>query len=166
MSEHRKAHAEFEPSSGDVFADLGFDRPAQETTRAELMLQIVRIVRERGLRQHEVASVLGIPQPKVSLLVRGRTAGFSTDRLLRFLNRLDQDVRIVVTAKASARGRARVAVVRGESAPRATKAPRGGRARDSSSDWQPITAAPNRRKVASRVKYADRGGRRSAAKRK
>ena len=64
MSERRKARAELEASSGDVFADLGFDDPAQETTRAELILQIVRIVRERGLRQNEAATLLGIPQPK------------------------------------------------------------------------------------------------------
>ena len=127
MSDGRKTPAGHEASSGNVFADLGFDSPVEETTKAELVVQIVRIVRERGLRQVEAASVLGIPQPKASLLLRGRTAGFSTDRLLRFLNRLDQDVRIVVSAKASARSSASVAVVRGDAAPRSTRRSRANR---------------------------------------
>jgi len=108
----KKARAEFELSSGNVFADLGFEHPEEELAKAQLIFQIVELVRARGLTQTAAARLLDLPQPKVSLLLRGRPAGFSTDRLIRFLNRLDQDIEIVIRAKASTRRAARVRVVR------------------------------------------------------
>jgi predicted XRE-type DNA-binding protein len=108
----RKTAPAFEPSSGNVFADLGFEHPEEELAKAQLILQIVELVRARGLTQTAAARVLALPQPKVSLLLRGQMAGFSTDRLIRLLNRLDQDVEIVVRAKASARRPAHVRVIR------------------------------------------------------
>jgi len=50
--------------------------------------------------------LLGVDQPKVSALVRGQLAGFSLERLMRFLNILGRDVQIVVKAKPSRRQRA------------------------------------------------------------
>ena len=41
-------------------------------------------------------SLLGIDQPKISALMRGKLDGFSIDRLLRFLNALGRDIEIVV----------------------------------------------------------------------
>jgi len=108
----RKPHAGFELSSGNVFADLGFEHPEEELAKAQLIFQIVDLVRARGLTQTAAARLLDLPQPKVSLLLRGQPAGFSTDRLIRFLNRLDQDIEIVIRAKASTRRPARVRVVR------------------------------------------------------
>jgi predicted XRE-type DNA-binding protein len=77
-----------------------------------LILQILALIRARGLTQTAAARLLGLPQPKVSLLFRGQVAGFSTDRLIRFLNRLDQDVEIVIRTKPAAQRVARVRVVR------------------------------------------------------
>ena len=108
----RKRAPAFERSSGNVFADLGFEHPEEELAKAQLILQIVELVRARGLTQTAAARVLALPQPKVSLLLRGQMAGFSTDRLIRLLNRLDQDVEIVVRAKGSARRPAQVRVIR------------------------------------------------------
>ncbi len=113
----KKTAPTFEPSSGNVFTDLGFEHPEEELAKAQLILQIVELVRARGLTQTAAARVLALPQPKVSLLLRGQMAGFSTDRLIRLLNRLDQDVEIVVRAKASARRPARVRVIRRGRAP-------------------------------------------------
>ena len=107
----RKALA-FERSSGNVFADLGFEHPEEELAKAQLILQILTLIRARGLTQTAAARLLGLPQPKVSLLFRGQVAGFSTDRLIRFLNRLDQDVEIVIRTKPAAQRVARVRVVR------------------------------------------------------
>jgi predicted XRE-type DNA-binding protein len=99
----------FERSSGNVFADLGFDRPDVELVKAQIILRIVDLLRGRGLTQTAAGHLLGLPQPKVSLLFRGQTAGFSTDRLIRFLNRLGQDVDIVIRHRAGRRaGRVRV----------------------------------------------------------
>ncbi len=47
------------------------------------------------------AALMGIDQPKVAALLNGRLASFSTDRLLRLLTVLGQDVEIVVKEKAS-----------------------------------------------------------------
>ena len=100
-----------EKSSGNVFADLGFDRPDEVLTKAQLILEIVELIRARRLTQTAAGLLLGVPQPKVSLLFHGKVTGFSTDRLLRLLTRLGQDVDIVVRAKPTARHSARVRVV-------------------------------------------------------
>jgi predicted XRE-type DNA-binding protein len=108
----QRKHLSFERSSGNVFADLGFEHPEEELAKAQLILQILTLIRARGLTQTAAARLLGLPQPKVSLLFRGQVAGFSTDRLIRFLNRLDQDVEIVIRTKPAAQRAARVRVVR------------------------------------------------------
>ncbi|MBI2071560.1 MAG: XRE family transcriptional regulator [Gemmatimonadetes bacterium] len=113
-----KTTPRFERSSGNVFADLGLAHPEEELAKAQLVLQIVEIIRARGLTQTAASRVLELPQPKVSLLFRGQVTGFSTDRLIRLLNRLDQDVDIVVRSKPSVRRVARVRVVRRQPLPR------------------------------------------------
>jgi predicted XRE-type DNA-binding protein len=84
-------------SSGNVFADLGIPNPEQYLAKAELAVQILKIVRRRRLTQTVTAKLLGITQPKVSALLNGRLDGFSSDRLFRFLNALGCDVRIIVS---------------------------------------------------------------------
>lgn len=108
-----KDHPEVEPGTGNVFADLSFPNPEEAQLKAELAGQILRFVRERKLTQAKVAALLGIDQPKVSHLLRGRLALFSTDRLLRFLNALGQDVEIVVRPRPGQNGHASTRVVNG-----------------------------------------------------
>jgi predicted XRE-type DNA-binding protein len=79
-----------------VFADLGFANPEQELMKAELTLQLYRIVKRRGMTQAEAAKALGIRQPQVSLLMRNRAGSFSVGRLIEFLTALGQDVEITV----------------------------------------------------------------------
>ena len=86
-------------SSGNVFADLGVKEPDEALAKAELARQISGIIRSRNLSQTRAAEILGIDQPKVSALMRGRLAGFSTDRLLRMLNALGLDVEIRIQPK-------------------------------------------------------------------
>ena len=62
---------------------------------------------------HGKTAILQIDQPKVSKILRGRLREFSTDRLFRFLNALDQDIQIVIKAKPSSRRQARMTVVPG-----------------------------------------------------
>ena len=74
------------------------------------VLEVVhKVIEGRGLTQAQAADILGIDQPKVSALIRGKLGGFSLDRLFRFLNALGQDVQIVIRP---VRGRAREAVTR------------------------------------------------------
>lgn len=94
----RKRKIEIEAGSGNVFADLGLDNPEEEILRAELVLQLVRAIRRLGITQAEAAKRLGVDAPKISALVNGKLAGFSIERLLRFLTLLGQDVRVIVSA--------------------------------------------------------------------
>lgn len=100
-------------SSGNVFADLEVADPEEALIKAELARAISSIVTGRHLTQSQAAEVLGIDQPKVSALIRGRLAGFSVDRLLRFLLVLDRDVDIIVAPKRQQHAHARVSVVSG-----------------------------------------------------
>jgi predicted XRE-type DNA-binding protein len=87
---------DYKLSSGNVFADLGLDAPEEALAKAELTIKISEIIEAKGLTQAAAAKVLGIDQPKVSALLRGKLTGFSTERLIRFLNTLGRDVEIVV----------------------------------------------------------------------
>ena len=82
--------------SGNVFADLGLPNPEQELLKAQLSLQIYKIVKQRGLTQAQAGHILGIKQPHVSALMRNRAGNFSVGRLMEFLTALGQDVRITV----------------------------------------------------------------------
>ena len=85
-----------ERGSGNVFADLGIPNPDLALAKAELVRRIRELLEERKLPQTKAAQLLGIDQPKVSALVRGRVEGYSIDRLFRFLNALGQRVEISV----------------------------------------------------------------------
>ncbi len=97
-------------SSGNVFADLVVAYPDEAEIKADLAVQINSLIERRGLTQMEAASVLGVNQPKVSALRRGKLTGFSIERLLRFLAELGSDVQIVITptARGSERGHIRM----------------------------------------------------------
>jgi predicted XRE-type DNA-binding protein len=102
---------EIEESSGNVFADLGLPDPEERLVKAMLSRQIDKQIEARGLTQAQAAELLGITQPDVSNLVRGRLSGWSLERLTRLLNRLGQDVEITVRpAENPAQGRLRVRV--------------------------------------------------------
>ena len=98
-------------SSGNVFADLGFPNAGEMLAKAELAQKISGIIARRGLTQAEAAELLGVDQPKVSALKRGRISGFSLERLVRFLILLGLDVEIVVKKRSrTRRGPARLLV--------------------------------------------------------
>jgi len=86
-------------SSGNVFKDLGFPQDEAEhlRVRADLLIQIQKALKARGLKQAEAAKVLGVTQPRVSDLIRGRIDLFSVDGLIDMLARLGIRVRLVVT---------------------------------------------------------------------
>lgn len=98
------------PSAGNVFADLGLADADALLCKARLAERIGALLAARALSQAAAAALLGIDQPKVSKLLRGRLSEFSTDRLFRFLTALDQDVEIVIRASRRARGGGRLRV--------------------------------------------------------
>jgi len=83
-------------SSGNVFEDLRVPAPAEALAKSELAAILAEAIRARRLTQTAAGRLLGIDQPKVSELLRGRLSRFSTERLLLFLLRLGQDIDIVV----------------------------------------------------------------------
>jgi len=92
------------PSTGNVFRDLGFRREEAEhlLVRADLMIQIQKLVGARGLKQKAAAKTLGVTQPRVSDLLRGRIDLFSTDALIDMLARLGATVRLTVKVRRAA----------------------------------------------------------------
>jgi predicted XRE-type DNA-binding protein len=97
-------------SSGNVFADLGTPRAEEALAKAELAQKIIDIIRSRRLTQVQAAELLNVDQPKISALTRGRLAGYSIDRLLRFLMLLGNDIEIKVKSRPHSRSRARLQV--------------------------------------------------------
>jgi predicted XRE-type DNA-binding protein len=92
-------------SSGNVFADLGFENPEEALAKAELARQIAKLIKKKKLKQKRASEILGIDQPKISALIRGRLRSFSLERLICFLNELGQDVTIMISpAKSASRG--------------------------------------------------------------
>ncbi len=93
----RSAKPSFTKSSDNLFEDLQVTEPSEALAKSELAAIIAQALRARRLTQTAAAKVLGIDQPKVSELLRGRLTRFSTERLLLFLLRLGRDVDIVVS---------------------------------------------------------------------
>ena len=102
---------DYEVSSGNVFRDLGLPDADELDIKANLAIKISQIIARRGLSQVKAAAVLGIDQPKVSAIVRGRLEKFSIERLCDLLTRLGCDVNIrVQERRKSARGRMRIQI--------------------------------------------------------
>ncbi len=91
-----KRKPDFEESSGNVFADLGFRNSKQEMLKARLTVEIYRLLRKRGVTQNEAAKLLGTTQAQVSALMRCRPVSVSVGRLMEFLNVLGQDIEVTV----------------------------------------------------------------------
>ena len=98
-------------SSGNVFADIGLPGPEEELTKAQLASHIRQVIKRQRLTQVAAARLMDIDQPKVSALLNGRLANFSSERLMRLLTALGQDVDITVRAKPRTRAYARIRVL-------------------------------------------------------
>ena len=97
--------------SGNVFADLGLPDAEELLVKANLMHRLSQSIQRLALTQREVGRRLGIDQPKVSALLNGRLANFSSERLMRLLTALGQDIEIVVKSKRRGQERGRIRVV-------------------------------------------------------
>lgn len=74
-------------TTGNVFADLGFSAEEAEhlKLRADLMIELTKVIRARGLTQAKAAKLFGVSQPRVSDLMRGKIERFSIDTLVAML---------------------------------------------------------------------------------
>lgn len=97
-------------TSTNVYAELGYKAAADMLVKAKLVSKISELLAERGITQTKAAALLGIPQPKLSKMLRGQFRGFSERKLMDCLTRLGQDVDIVVRTKSDPRRQGAVSV--------------------------------------------------------
>ncbi len=102
---------EFEPSSGNVYADLGSADADDMAVKAHLTAKIGEIITARGWSEQQASKVLGIALPELSSMLRGQFRSMSEIRLLECLTRLGRDIRIVIGAERESSSPGRVEVV-------------------------------------------------------
>ena len=88
--------SKIEHGSTNVYADLGMPNAEEMLVKAQLATKIGEIIQRRKLTQVEAAQLLGIPQPKLSNMLRGQFRGISETKMLECLTRLGRNVRIVI----------------------------------------------------------------------
>lgn len=87
---------EFEVGSGNIFADIGLPDAETHFLKAQIVAEIYRLTKERKLTQSAAGKRMGISQPEVSRMFKGRFQEYSVDRLMTFLTTFDRDVEIRV----------------------------------------------------------------------
>jgi predicted XRE-type DNA-binding protein len=83
-------------SGGNIFADLDLPDAHEHYVKANLVLLISKKIEKQNLSQTQAAAKMGIQQPDVSKMLRGRFEGFSLERLLFFVRALGSDVEIKI----------------------------------------------------------------------
>ncbi len=96
-----------ERGSGNVFADLDLPNPEMALLKADLALHIDRAIVENGWTDEHAADELRVSPDTIFAITRGRLGAFSTDELLRLLQQLNYDVKIIIEPTADADGRRR-----------------------------------------------------------
>lgn len=88
-----------QPSTGNVFSDLGFGAEEAENLkiRADLMIELAKLIEAQGLTQAAAARLLGVTQPRISDLIRGKIERFSIDTLIEMLGHAGAHVSFVIT---------------------------------------------------------------------
>lgn len=104
MQKRNMDGVEVQRSSGNVFADLGLPDAEKLKIKTGLVFEIRKAMRALGLTQQEAAKRMGIPQPKVSGMMRGDFSNLSERKLMDCLNRLGYDIEIKVRPAAQALG--------------------------------------------------------------
>jgi len=81
---------------GNVYADIGVSDAEEMLLKAQLASRIAGMIQNKGLTQSQSAKLLGIPQPKLSLMLRRQFRGISEAKMLECLARLGRDIQIVI----------------------------------------------------------------------
>ena len=90
-------------SSGNIFLDLNVKDSELHQIKAELGIFLIDLISKMELTQVKAAGLLGIRQPELSRLKGGNLSHYSVERLLGFLNRLDQRVEINIKPSTKSR---------------------------------------------------------------
>ena len=94
--EQRQEDISVTPSAGNVFADFGLPDAEELLVKSTIAMKINKIIEQRHLSQTQAAVILGIPQPKVSMIQHGKLRGFSLEKLCHLVTLLGRDVEIVI----------------------------------------------------------------------
>jgi predicted XRE-type DNA-binding protein len=97
--------------SASIYEDLGLPDAAEMQVKATLAAKIGEIIKHRHLTQIQAAEILGMPQPKLSGMLRGQFRGISEAKMLECMNRLGRDVEIIVRKPSRSRAIGRTSVV-------------------------------------------------------
>ena len=111
MSKRKGHDVKAEVGSGNVYADLGYADADEMLIKAQLVSKIGEIIKRKGFTQTQAAKLLGVPQPKLSNLLRGQFRGFSERRLMDCLTKLGRDVQIVVKTTPRSRRDGRLSII-------------------------------------------------------
>jgi predicted XRE-type DNA-binding protein len=101
---------EIEEGGTNIYADLGTSQAGEMLVKAQLAVEIRKIIKARKWNQEQAAEVLGLTQPKVSGLLRGQFRGISEAKMLKCLTRLGRDVDIVIRGETHPTTSGRVSV--------------------------------------------------------
>jgi predicted XRE-type DNA-binding protein len=102
---------EIERGTTNVYADLGLPDAEEMLVKAKLAAKIGEILAARGWTQQQAGQILGIPQPKLSKMLRGQFRGISEAKMLDCLTRLGRDIQIVIGDERRSSSVGRVEVV-------------------------------------------------------
>ena len=100
-----------EKGSMNVYADLGVVDAEEMLVKAQLATKIAEIIKLRKLTQRQAASLLGMTQPKLSNMLRGRFRGISESKMIECMTLLGRDVQIVVKPVSRSRKTGHVSVL-------------------------------------------------------
>jgi predicted XRE-type DNA-binding protein len=103
--------SKIEKGSANVYADLGMADADKMLVKAQLAAKISEIIKLRKLTQTQAASLLGMTQPKLSNMLRGRFRGISDAKMLECMTLLGRDVQIVVKPVSRSRKTGHVSVL-------------------------------------------------------
>ena len=103
----------FEMSSGNIFADIGFDRPEEMPLKSELVRQVNNIIKTQKLDEERTKATLNIDEDIRFNLATGRLTELTIEQLFRYLNILGRDLEIILkpTAVSRDRGNLKVTIV-------------------------------------------------------
>ena len=89
--------------SGNIFIDLGFDKVEAENLklRSDLMVRLLQFYQKSGMTQAVAARALGLTQPRLNALLKGKIGLFSLDALVNIASRAGLNVRLVVKKAAN-----------------------------------------------------------------
>lgn len=90
--------------SNNIFADIGLRDAGELLARAQIGVEVVKILQDRKLKQREIAALLHIKQAEVSHLMNGHFHRFSAGKLLAFLKNLDREVTLIIHQPSTSHG--------------------------------------------------------------